>query len=122
MIYVYHNVFYRQKETKLEAKSMRLCSVYFSSFIFKNKSRFHWRKYPSEKAVTAAEERNRFDIDDIEDSPRFVFINEECGNLKVVNDGGELTRDINQKKKLDVSQNTVDVHLVTNVGESAIMV
>ena len=68
------------------------------------------------------EERNRFDIDGIEDSPRFVFINEECGNLKVVNDGGELTRDINQKKKLDVSQNTVDVHLVTNVGESAIMV
>ena len=68
------------------------------------------------------EERNRLDIDGIEDTPRFVFINEECGNLKVVNDGGELTRDINQKKKLDVSQNTVDVHLVTNVGESAIMV
>ena len=51
-----------------------------------------------------------------------MFVNEECGNLKVVNDGGELTRDINQKKKLDVSQNTVDVHLVTNVGKSAIMV
>ena len=68
------------------------------------------------------EERNRLDIDGTEDTPRFVFINEECGNLKVVNDGGELTRDINQKKKLDVSQNTVDVHLVTNVGESAIMV
>ena len=68
------------------------------------------------------EERNRLDIDGIEDTPRFVFINEECGNLKVVNDGGELTRDINQKKKLDVSQNTVDVHLVTNVGESVIMV
>ena len=36
--------------------------------------------------------------------PRFVFIDEECGNLKVVNDDEELTRNINQKKKLDVSQ------------------
>ena len=41
-------------------------------------------------------------------SPRFVSINEECGNLKVVNDGGELTRDSNQKKK-----SGVDVHFVT---------
>ena len=51
-----------------------------------------------------------------------MFINEECGNLKVVNDGGELTRDINQKNKSDVSQNPVDVHFVTNVGESTIIV
>ena len=79
----------------------------------------------SEKAVIAEEELNRFDIDGIEnleDSPRFVFVNEECGNLKVVNDGGELTRDINQKNKSDVSQNPVDVHFVTNVGESTIIV
>ena len=47
-----------------------------------------------------------------------MFINEECGNLKVVNDGGELARDIKQKKKSDVSQKPVDVHSVTNVGES----
>ena len=41
------------------------------------------------------------DIDDIvnlEDSPRLVFINEECGNLIVINDGGELTENISQKK------------------------
>ena len=47
-----------------------------------------------------------------------MFINEECGNLKVVNDGGELARDIDQKKKSDVSQKYVDVHSVKNVGES----
>ena len=47
-----------------------------------------------------------------------MFVNEECGNLKVVNDGGELTRDINQRKKSDVLQKPVDVHFLTNVGES----
>ena len=47
------------------------------------------------------EELDCIDIDDIvnlEDSPRFVFINEECGNLIVVNDGGELTENISQKE------------------------
>ena len=47
------------------------------------------------------------DIDDIrnlEDSPGFVFIDEECQNLIVVNDGGELARNIKQKKKSDVLQ------------------
>ena len=29
---------------------------------------------------------------------RVVFIDEECGNLKIVIDGGKLTRNINQKK------------------------
>ena len=47
-----------------------------------------------------------------------MFINEECENLKVVNDGGELATDINQKKKPGLSQKPVDVHSVTNVGES----
>ena len=47
------------------------------------------------------------DIDDIgnlEDSPRLKFIDEECGNLIVVRDGRELTININQKKKSDISQ------------------
>ena len=47
------------------------------------------------------------DIDNIgnlEDSPRLVLIDEECGNLIVVDDGEELTRNINQKKKSYVSQ------------------
>ena len=30
------------------------------------------------------------DIGNLEDSPRFVFIDEECENLIVVNDGGEI--------------------------------
>ena len=59
----------------------------------------------SKKTVTFEEELDGTDIDDtgnLEDSPRLVFINEECENLIVFNDGGELTRNLNQKKKLDV--------------------
>ena len=40
-----------------------------------------------------------YDIGNLEDSPRFVFINEEYGNLIVVNDGGELTENISQKRQ-----------------------
>ena len=57
--------------------------------------------------MIAEEEPDYIDIDDIgklEDSPRLVFIDEERKNLIVVNDGGELTRYINQKKKADVLQ------------------
>ena len=32
------------------------------------------------------------------DSPRLAFMDEECENLIVVNDGGELTENISQKK------------------------
>ena len=46
-------------------------------------------------------------------------MDEECGNLRVANDGGVLTRNINQKKKSDVLQVSTDAHSVTNaVGES----
>ena len=57
--------------------------------------------------MTVEEELDCIDIDDIgklEDSPRLGFIDEECENVIVVNDGGELTRNINQKKKSDVLQ------------------
>ena len=60
----------------------------------------------SEKKFIVGEELDCIDIDDIgnlEDSPRLAFINEECGNLIVVNDGGELTENIS-KKKTDVLQ------------------
>ena len=40
----------------------------------------------------------------LETVPRFVFIKKECGTLKVVNDGGGLTRNMNQEEKIDVSQ------------------
>ena len=73
----------------------------------KKKHGFIEEDKPSENIAIVEEELNRFDIDGIENLenlPRFVFINKECGNLKVVNDDEELTRNINQKKKLDVSQ------------------
>ena len=48
-----------------------------------------------------------------------MFINKERGNLIVVNDRGELTKNINQKKNSDILQKSIVVHLVTNVvGES----
>ena len=57
------------------------------------------RRLRSQKVVIGIE------IDDIgsfEDLLRVVLINEECGNLKVVIDGGKLTRNINQRKNSDV--------------------
>ena len=39
------------------------------------------------------------DIGNFKDSPRLEFINEKCGNLIKINDGGELTITINQKMK-----------------------
>ena len=78
---------------------------YFSSFILNHG--FVDKDNPSEKVVILEEELNRVDIDDIgnlEGLPRFVFIDEECGSLKVVNDRGGFTRNINQKKKSDVLQ------------------
>ena len=78
--------------------------LYFSSFILNHG--FNDKDNASEKVVIAEEELNCVDMDDIgnlEDLPRFVLIDEQCGNLKVVNNGGELTRNINQNKKLDVS-------------------
>ena len=47
-----------------------------------------------------------------------MFTDEECGNLKVVVDGGEVTINIDQKKSQTL-YNPIDVHSVTNaVGES----
>ena len=46
---------------------------------------------------------DRDDIGNLEDSPRLLFIDEECGNLIVVNDGEERTGNISQKKS-DVLQ------------------
>ena len=70
------------------------------------------------KNVIDEEELDGIDIDGIgnlEDSLRLVFIDEECGNLIVVNDGEKLTRNINQKKNADVLQYPIDVRTVTNV-------
>ena len=53
------------------------------------------------------EELDGIDIDDIgnlENLLRIMFIHEEYGNLKVFVGGGELTRNINKKKKPDILQ------------------
>ena len=68
---------------------------------------------PSEKIFITVEELNCVDIDDIgnlDDLPWFVFIDNECGNLKVVSDCGELSRNINQKRNSDVSQPVLNNH------------
>ena len=75
-----------------------ICLVLFS----KTTRAFVEEENPSEKIVIVEEGLDGIDIDDIrnlEDSPRLVVIHEECENLIVVNDGGEFTRNINQKKK-----------------------
>ena len=74
---------------------------------------------PSEKVIIVEEELDDTDIDDIgnlEDSPRLVFIHEKCENLIAVNDDGELTKNINQKKKSGILQQPIDVHYATNVA------
>ena len=43
-------------------------------------------------------------IGNLMDFPRLLFIDEECGNLKVVVDGGEFTRNDNRKGKSEVLQ------------------
>ena len=53
------------------------------------------------------EELDGIDIDDfgnLEDLIRIVFIHEQCGNLKLFVDGGEVTRNFNKNKKSDVLQ------------------
>ena len=65
------------------------------------------KKQPFRKNVIVEEELDCVDIDDIknlEDSPTLALIDEECGDLIAVNDSGELSRSITQKKKSDVLQ------------------
>ena len=64
--------------------------MYFSSFIFKKIHDFIEEHNHSEKIIIVEKELNRVDIDDIgnsEDLLRFVFIDEEYRNLRVVSDG-----------------------------------
>ena len=42
------------------------------------------------------EELDGINIGNLEDLLRIVFIHEECGNLKIFVDGGELTTNINK--------------------------
>ena len=60
-------------------------------FYFWRKSLFCWRGKPSHKFDAVEQEQDGIDIDGIGnlmDLPKLMFIDEECGNLKVVVDGG----------------------------------
>ena len=70
------------------------------NFIFKVKHVIIEEDIPS-KNIAVEEEPDSIDIDDIgnlDDLPKLAFINEECGNLT------EFTKNINKKKKSDISQ------------------
>ena len=93
-----------------EIKLRRVLSQILTCFIFlvllSKYYGFVKKNHSSKKKCYIEKELDCIDRDDIgnlEDSPRLVFINEECGNLIVVNDGGELTENISQKKS-DVLQ------------------
>ena len=70
-----------------------------SSFIFKENHVFIKEKdNPSDKVVIVEVELYGIDVNGIGNLlnlPRLMFINEECGNLKVVVVVGELTRNNN---------------------------
>ena len=66
-------------------------------FYFQGKSREE--DNPSDKAVTVEE----LDVtENLVDLPRLIFIDEECEDLKVVVDGGQLTRNNKRKRKSKV--------------------
>ena len=82
-----------------------ICLIFLVSF--SKNSCFYWRRQPFRKKVIAEEGQDDIDIDgigNVEDSPGLLFIDEECENLIVANDDGELPRNINQKKKSEVLQ------------------
>ena len=96
------------------------CFLFLSFFFSKNRG-FIQEGNPSEKDVIVEEELNGIDVDDIanlQDSPRVVFMYEECENL--IADGREITRSINQKKKSGVLQQLIDVHYITNAVDESI--
>ena len=86
--------------------------------LFSKKITFSLKKSPSEKVVIVEEELDGIDgIENLENLARLVLIDEECENLKVVVDGGELTRNVT-KRRTQMFCKPIDVHSVTNaIGE-----
>ena len=88
--------------------------------LFSKKITVLFKKATLQKTIVIVEEElDGIDTDDIgnlEDSPRFVFIDEECENLIVVNDGGKLTQNINQKKIWRFLIVYIDIHYVANAA------
>ena len=79
----------------------------FLSFYFQGSYLLIEEDNPPEKIAIDKEELDGIDIDSIgnlEDLLIIGFIHEECVNLKVFVDWGELTRNINKKKKAGILQ------------------
>ena len=90
-------VIWYEKNNNNNKKWRKLCGKLRSSFIFKQNHVFIENKdNPSEEIVIVVEQLDG--IGNLEDSPRLFFIDKECENLKVFVDGGDLTRNINEKK------------------------
>ena len=97
-----YNFFSRSKKHQYEIESRRLSSQILIFFMFLVEE-----DNASEKVVIVGEELDdiaRDGIGNLEDLLRLVLINEESRNLKVVVDGGELAKNINEKKNPDVLQ------------------
>ena len=77
-----------------------------SSFSFKENHVFiEEEDNPSDKTVIAEEELDGIDgIGNLVDLPGLMSIEQECGNLKLVDEDGELTRNNNRKIKSEVLQ------------------
>ena len=96
---------YEIKSRRLRSQIYIYIYIYVFSFIFKENHVLLKEDSPSEKIVIVEEELDGIDKDDIRNlEDLLVLINEECGNPKVAVDGGELTKNINQKMKPDVLQ------------------
>ena len=86
-----------------EIKLRRVLSQFLTCFIFVvlfskyygSVKKSHSSNFIFEKELDYID---RDDIGKLEDSPGLLFIDEECGNLIVVNDGEELIGNISQKK------------------------
>ena len=70
---------------------------YFSSLIFKENHFCIEEDNPQEKLIIVVQEQDGIciaDTEKLENLPRLVFIDKECGNANVVVYGRELTRNI----------------------------
>ena len=88
-------------------KETSFADIYFfyvSSFIYKENHVLIEEYNHSEKIVIVEEELHGIDAGNLGDLLRLVFIDEKCGNPKAVVDGGDLTRNITEKKKPGILQ------------------
>ena len=87
-------------------------------FIFSKKITFSLKKKTTlqKKLSQLRKKQTGINVDgseNLEDLPKLLFTDEECGILKFVAAGGKLARNINKRKK-PMFYKPVDIHFVTN--------